>query len=443
MSRSRCPGRRPASAAIPIPGAEMPLMNSTGSPAPDSRTRTRTGGAAMLTQRSCTSSPFAAARRASVARSLVSTPTRKKPYAECRDRSSCVACQTPQPPLTALGAGLRFTMHARTRGPRSTGSRSDWTRDWTRELRHHQRLCGRCRIDNGRAEGVGFEPTETRASTVFKTVPFVRSGIPPKRPAYGARPTSGAGLHLVERRVRTEHVGDCEATVVRLVVLEEEHERERDGTGGAVQRVHESGLAVAAETGAEPARRVVEVVRARRELAIPALGGKPGLDVVLLRGGRAEVAGGDVHDAVRQFERGEDLLLDREDTFVLVPRFVGVRVAEHLDLVELVHAEQAAGVLAVGAGFAPEVRRHARVAERERVGGEDLVAVERGERDFAGADEEQLAAVDFVYLRAVGGEEPCFFHRVLAYEHGGRDRGEAPANDDVHHPLQQRELDED
>lgn len=29
------------------------------------------------------------------------------------------------------------------------------------------------------AEGVGFEPTETRASTVFKTVPFVRSGIPP------------------------------------------------------------------------------------------------------------------------------------------------------------------------------------------------------------------------------------------------------------------------
>ena len=35
------------------------------------------------------------------------------------------------------------------------------------------------RRDRALAEGVGFEPTETRASTVFKTVPFVRSGIPP------------------------------------------------------------------------------------------------------------------------------------------------------------------------------------------------------------------------------------------------------------------------
>ena len=43
-----------------------------------------------------------------------------------------------------------------------------------------RRSCGG--IDNGVAEGVGFEPTETRASTVFKTVPFVRSGIPPGDP---------------------------------------------------------------------------------------------------------------------------------------------------------------------------------------------------------------------------------------------------------------------
>jgi len=37
--------------------------------------QTRPGGDAMSTQRSCTSSPFAAARRASVARNLASTPT--------------------------------------------------------------------------------------------------------------------------------------------------------------------------------------------------------------------------------------------------------------------------------------------------------------------------------------------------------------------------------
>src|SRR4051794_18414012 len=58
-----------------MPGAEMPLMNSTGSPVPDSRTRTRTAGDATSTQRSRTSSPFASAIRRSVARNLASTPT--------------------------------------------------------------------------------------------------------------------------------------------------------------------------------------------------------------------------------------------------------------------------------------------------------------------------------------------------------------------------------
>ena len=54
-------------------------MKSTGSPVPDSRTRTRTAGDTTSTQRSCTSSPFAAARRCSTSRSLASTPTAAQP----------------------------------------------------------------------------------------------------------------------------------------------------------------------------------------------------------------------------------------------------------------------------------------------------------------------------------------------------------------------------
>ena len=61
-----------------MPGAAIPLMNSTGSPVPDSRTRTRTGGDKRSTQRSCTSSPFAAATRPSAARSSV-LPGRRTP----------------------------------------------------------------------------------------------------------------------------------------------------------------------------------------------------------------------------------------------------------------------------------------------------------------------------------------------------------------------------
>ena len=88
------------------------------------------------------------------------------------------------------------------------------------------------------------------------------------------------------------------------------------------------------------------------------------------------------------------------------------------------HAEDAARVLAVGAGLAPEARRHAQVPPRERVGGEDLAAVERRERHLAGADEEQLAVVDLVDLRAVGGEEAGLLHRLLAHEHRRHDRRE-------------------
>ena len=115
-------------------------------------------------------------------------------------------------------------------------------------------------------------------------------------------------------------------------------------------------------------------------------------------------------------EAADDLLLDREDALVLVPRLVGRAVREHLDLVELVHAEDAARVLAVGAGLAPEARRVARVARRQRVGVERVAAVQRRERHLARADEEELAVVDVVHLRAVGREEAGLFHRALAHE---------------------------
>ena len=85
----------------------------------------------------------------------------------------------------------------------------------------------------------------------------------------------------------------------------------------------------------------------------------------------AEVAGGDVDDAVRQPERLHELLLDREQPVVLLARAVGLAVDEQLDLVELVHAEHAARVLAGRARLAAEARREGGVAERQLV--EDLV----------------------------------------------------------------------
>ena len=101
---------------------------------------------------------------------------------------------------------------------------------------------------------------------------------------------------------------------------------------------------------------------------------------------------------------------------------VGIGEAEHLDLVELVDTEDAGGVLAVGAGFAAEARRDARVTPGERAGVEELAAMQGRERDLARADEEQLAAVDLVDLAAVGREEARFHHRLLAHHHRRDDR---------------------
>ncbi len=77
----------------------------------------------------------------------------------------------------------------------------------------------------------------------------------------------------------------------------------------------------------------------------------------------------------------------------------GGREDEHLHLVELVHAEHAARVLAGGARLAAEVRRVAGVPQRQRVRVEDLLHVHRGEPDLGGAGEVELVALDLVDVR--------------------------------------------
>jgi hypothetical protein len=71
----------------------------------------------------------------------------------------------------------------------------------------------------------------------------------------------------------------------------------------------------------------------------------------------------DVDHAERQLERGEERLLEREQPLVLGLRLGRVDVREHLDLVELVHPDDPAGVLAVAAGLAAEAGREAGVAQ--------------------------------------------------------------------------------
>src|SRR5207248_1167617 len=81
------------------------------------------------------------------------------------------------------------------------------------------------------------------------------------------------------------------------------------------------------------------------------------LAAVLAGSARAQVAGRDVDHPVRHLDLGEHLLLPREQALVLGVRLLLAAVDEHLDLVELVHADDPASVLAIGAGLAAEARR--------------------------------------------------------------------------------------
>src|SRR6185437_10690124 len=218
------------------------------------------------------------------------------------------------------------------------------------------------------------------------SVAYVRST--PRSPASLARLAlaalgGGGGLEPRRRAIGHEHLGQLDRAVLELPVLEQGDDRSPDGHGGPVERVRRlraPTLSHAARAGAhanvQPARLVVGRVRARRQLAVALLAGQPRLAVVLLGGRVAEVVDGDVDDAVGQRELAQDLLLDREDALVLIGGVLGRDEAEHLDLLELVHAEDAARVLPGRTGLAAEARGEAGVAQRQLLALQDLAVVQ-------------------------------------------------------------------
>ena len=65
----------------------------------------------------------------------------------------------------------------------------------------------------------------------------------------------------------------------------------------------------------------------------------------------------------------------------------------HLDLVELVLANHAAGITAIGTGFTAEARGMGGELERQTAGVDDLVAHHVGQRHFGGRDQEEITIV--------------------------------------------------
>src|ERR1700754_4435029 len=97
----------------------------------------------------------------------------------------------------------------------------------------------------------------------------------------------------------------------------------------------------------------------------------------------------------------QHLALPAEQSGVFGLCVLGLAVDEALDLVELVHPDDAAGVLAVAARLPAKARRPARVPQWAVGQVENLAGVMPGERDLGRADQIEVVRLDAVDLVGV------------------------------------------
>jgi len=119
---------------------------------------------------------------------------------------------------------------------------------------------------------------------------------------------------------------------------------------------------------------------------------------------------------------------------------LGQAVDEHLELVEPVDAEDAAGVLAIAAGLATVGGAEARIAQRELAGVEDLVRMVGGQRHLGGADQVHVVALQAVDILCGLAEEAGAFHCARLDQGRGNHRPEAPFEGLAQGVLDEREL---
>src|SRR5690606_10003718 len=170
--------------------------------------------------------------------------------------------------------------------------------------------------------------------------------------------------------VRPQYLGNDDAAVFLLVVLDHRNRRATGRNTGAVQGVH--GLGPVAVFGVAPtclhaARLEGLAVGDRGNLAVLALPRQPYFEVMRLRRAEADVTRAQRDDAIRQAEQLENPLGVTGHLLQRGIRIRGLHDLHHLDLVELMLADHAARVLAVGTRLGTEARRVRDVSARQRL----------------------------------------------------------------------------
>src|SRR6478735_817697 len=253
------------------------------------------------------------------------------------------------------------------------------------------------------------------------------------------------GEHRHAAEVLLQRCRDVDRAVRVLVVLQEGDDPAGRGEG-AVQGGNRAGalgrtvLVEHAFADVEPARLEGGAVRGRGQLAVGALGGDPGFAVKLAGSGIAEVPRGRVDHAIGQLALGQHLLFPGQQARVFGGGLLDRGVDEHLHLVELVHADDAAGVLAVRTGLAAVAGALPGVADRAAREVQDFVRVVAGQGHLGGAHQVQVVLREAVDFGVVLDVESGALHGFRADQRRGDHGDEAGVDGLLHGHLEQRHL---
>ena len=204
--------------------------------------------------------------------------------------------------------------------------------------------------------------------------------------------------------IGTQYFGYNHAAILLLKVFDNRHPGAAHRQSAAIERVHVLGFLAVAVTDAGAAGLEGFIVGAGGDFLIGILSRQPDLNIVGLGGVCSQIAGTQHNGAEGEPQADQDVFgIGGEFVQFLVALF-GPGELDQLYLLELMLADDAANVAAIGAGLAAETRGVGAKLDRQVVFLQRFVAVNVGDGNLRGGDQPEIAVLAFEQVGSELGE---------------------------------------
>src|SRR6266705_513607 len=238
---------------------------------------------------------------------------------------------------------------------------------------------------------------------------MLESGLSREKSSVGAKITRLWGWDAVDAHVGAQDSRDQDRAIWLLIILHDSNPRAADSEAGTVQGVNEvvlaTGFWLEADAGAAGLKRFT--VGAGRNFAEFVARGQPNFDVVCFGRSKAHISSAEQHGAMVQSQFLKYGLRISCKRLVLYVAFLRMSELEKLDFLELMLAEDAAGVLSGGASFGAEASRPRGDVDGEFFFGNGFVAVQIVELDFGSWREPEVGVLYFEKISGKFRQLPC------------------------------------